>query len=466
MDIETMPTRDGKHLLIIDDEANMRHMLGSLLKHAGFIVDVAEDGAIGLDKVRRRRYRYVLCDIRMPKMDGMAFLRAARAHLADTTVIMMSAYGSMETAIEAMKLGAYDYISKPFKTDEVTLVLKKAEERESLKNENRRLRETIRSIEEEVSFGSMLGKSPAMGSVFRMAEKVARYDTTVLIGGASGTGKELMARGIHLASRRAEHPMVAVNCGGIPENLMESEMFGYKRGAFTGADRDKKGLFEAAHRGTIFLDEIGELPGALQVKLLRALQEREILPLGGSKPKTIDIRVIAATARDLETEVANGRFRQDLFYRLNVMPIRLPDLKDRMEDLPLLCRHFLQRLGLKLGKPLDGISPPAMSVLLSYAWPGNVRELKNVLERAAVLTESREIAPDHLPDGLAGPAETDSFSSLGATDSLKVARQALEREMIARVLKKTGGNRTHAAKRLEISHPSLLSKIKTYGLKP
>ena len=294
-----------KRLLVIDDEANMRHMLSTVLKKADYLVDTASDGSEGLQMIEGGQYDFVLCDIKMPKMNGMEFLKASRDRIGTSTVIMMSAYGSIDTAIEAMKLGAYDYISKPFKTDEVYLTLKKAEERESLKKENRILKERIEKIEGDYKFHNMVTRSKAMQSLFQMAGKAAQYKTTVLILGDSGTGKELFARGIHYSSDRAEKPLVPVNCGGIPENLLESELFGHKKGAFTGADHNKKGLFQEAEGGTIFLDEIGELPLALQVKLLRVLQENEIRPIGDSKSMKIDVRVVAATARDLEKEVEN-----------------------------------------------------------------------------------------------------------------------------------------------------------------
>ena len=325
-----------KRLLVIDDEANMRHMLATVLKKADYLVDTASDGSEGLQMLEQAIYDFVLCDIKMPKMNGMEFLKSSRQKIGASTVIMMSAYGSIDTAIEAMKLGAYDYISKPFKTDEVYLTLKKAEEREGLKRENRLLRKRIKNIEGDYKFHNMVTRSKAMQSLFQMADKVAQYKTTVLIMGDSGTGKELVARGIHYSSNRAAASLVPVNCGGIPENLLESELFGHKKGAFTGADRNKKGLFQEAEGGTIFLDEIGELPLSLQVKLLRVLQENEIRPIGDSKSMKIDVRVLAATAKDLEEEVRKGRFRQDLYYRLNVMTIKLPPLCERTEDIPLL----------------------------------------------------------------------------------------------------------------------------------
>ncbi|MGD1987610.1 MAG: sigma-54 dependent transcriptional regulator, partial [Desulfobacterales bacterium] len=306
------PQLPDKRLLIIDDEENMRHMLSKVLSKAGYTIDTASNGHEGMKMSASKVYDFILCDIKMPNMSGMDFLKAARDTIRSTTVIMMSAYGTIDTAIAAMKLGAYDYISKPFKSDEVYLTLKKAEERESLRHENRQLKAHIKKIESNYDFGNLVAKSEAMRKVFRVAAKAAQYKTTVLILGDSGTGKELIARAIHNKGDRSSMPLVPVNCGGIPETLLESELFGYKKGAFTGADKNKKGLFQEAHRGTIFLDEIGELPLALQVKLLRALQENEVRMIGDSKSTQIDVRVIAATARNLEEDVKKGAFREDL----------------------------------------------------------------------------------------------------------------------------------------------------------
>jgi two-component system response regulator AtoC len=453
-----------KRLLIIDDEENMRHMLSSMLKKSGYRVYTASNGSEALNMVDQTLYDFILCDLKMPGMSGMEFFEAARDKLWASTVIMMSAYGSIDTAVEAMKKGAYDFISKPFKLDEVLLALKKAEERESLKRENRWLKERIRKIQDDYHFGNMVAKSKGMEAVFRIAEKVAQYDTTVLICGASGTGKELIAQGIHFAGKRAKNPMVPVNCGGIPENLLESELFGYKRGAFTGADSDRKGLFEEADRGTIFLDEIGELPLSLQVKLLRVLQENEIRPVGDSKTKKIDVRVIAATSKNLEDETKNGTFREDLFFRLNVMPIQLPPLKDRPEDIPILSQHFINRFNISLEKNIKGITPAAMSILLKYHWPGNVRELGNVIERAVVLAEETILVPENFPLDLGEIQEREKVEDVFDGHSLKAAQKILEKRLIIKALEATNGNRTKAARILEISHPSLLSKIKTYNI--
>lgn len=455
---------EKKRLLIIDDEENMRHMLTVMLKNFGYAVQSAADGAQGLQLMSEFEFDFVLCDIKMPNMDGMTFLSEAGKREHETTIIMMSAYGSVETAIAAMKRGAYDYISKPFKADEVQMTLKKAEERERLKRENRLLRERISHIEENYRFRNMIGKSSTMKEVFKLVEKVAQYNTTVLISGESGTGKELIAKGIHLAGNRSEQNLVSVNCGGIPENLLESEFFGYKKGAFTGADRDKKGLFQEADKGTIFLDEIGELPLSLQVKLLRVLQESEIRPVGSTLSVQVDVRVIAATQKDLQDEVSKGRFREDLFYRLNVLSIHLPPLRDRLEDLPLLMDHFIGRFNEQLGKNIRSASPAAIAYLLAYHWPGNIRELENVIERAVVLSDEDQILPELLPPALTDRSEPAFDEEMSRIFSLKHAKKILEKKMIARALKETHGNRTRASKLLEISHPSLLSKMKTYEI--
>ncbi|MBW1864157.1 MAG: sigma-54-dependent Fis family transcriptional regulator [Deltaproteobacteria bacterium] len=453
-----------KRLLIIDDEENMRHMLMAMLKKFDYEVQAAADGQQGLLLMDESKFDFVLCDIKMPNMDGMTFLLEADKRKYDTTIIMMSAYGSVETAIAAMKNGAYDYISKPFKADEVQMTLKKAEEREGLKRENRLLRERISHIEENYCFRNMIGKSSTMKEVFKLVEKVAQYNTTVLISGESGTGKELIAKGIHLAGNRSEQNLVSVNCGGIPENLLESEFFGYKKGAFTGADRDKKGLFQEADKGTIFLDEIGELSLSLQVKLLRVLQESEIRPVGSTKSVPVDVRILAATQKNLEDEVSRGHFREDLFYRLNVLSIHLPPLRDRLEDVPLLMDHFIGRFNKRLGKNIRSASPAATAYLLAYHWPGNIRELENIIERAVVLSDEDQILPSLLPPALTDRPEPAYDEEMDRIYSLKHARKMLEKKMIVRALTETQGNRTRASKLLEISHPSLLSKMKTYEI--
>lgn len=451
-------------ILIVDDEENMRHMLGALLRGNGYRVDTAEDGSEALEMVGESNFDFILCDLKMPNMDGIRFLKNAGNRLKETTVIMMSAYGTIESAVEAMKLGAYDFISKPFQSDEVLLVLEKARERDDLKRENRWLKDRIHRIQENYRFGTMVAGSKAMDSVFQLSEKVAPYDTTVLITGESGTGKELLARGIHEKSTRSEGPMVPVNCGGIPENLLESELFGYKKGAFTGAVTDRKGLFVTAEKGTLFLDEIGELPLSLQVKLLRVLQENEIRPVGDSKTRIIDVRILAATAKNLKEEVEAGRFREDLFYRLNVVQVNIPPLRERPEDIALLCSYFIERYNIRLGKQIQGMLPATLNQLLKRRWAGNVRELENAIERAMVLSDDPVLAIENFVTPELLPVDSPSPGWLPEGYSLKAAQRVLEKRLIRRALESTGGNRTRASKLLEISHPSLLSKIKAYGI--
>ena len=451
-------------VLIIDDEENMRHMLGVLLKKAGFQVDSVGDGQEALQQVGDVTYDYILCDVKMPRLDGLEFLRRAGSSLGETTVIMMSAYGTIDTAVAAMRDGAYDFISKPFKPDEVLLTLEKAAAEKRLRRENRQLKDQVEQLEEYRSFGKLIADSKAMRSPMQLAAKVARYDSTVLITGESGTGKELVARGIHDKSPRAEKPFVGINCGSIPEALLESEFFGYVKGAFTGADRNKKGLFEEAGGGTLFLDEIGDLPVTMQVKLLRVLQEGEVMPVGAGKPKKIDVRVIAATGKDLEQEVKEQRFRGDLYYRLNVVHIELPPLRERPEDLSLLCDHFVGKINRKTGTKIKGISPAARQLLLKHSWPGNVRELENVMERAMILAEKDIILPENLPATLGGKGGNRRLDDIFGGFSLKKAQKIMEERLIGRALEATGGNKSKASELLEISYPSLLSKIKEYGL--
>jgi two-component system response regulator AtoC len=439
----------------------MRHMLQALLSKQGYTVDVAADGAEGLERLERSVYDFVLCDLRMPGMDGMAFLEQAQK-LHAVTIIMMSAYGTMDQAIETVKKGAYDYISKPFKLEEILLVLRKAEERERLRQENQQLKSHLQALDGQRSFGSMVGKSKPMQEVFQLAEKVAPYNTTVLITGESGTGKELVARGIHAAGKGDDAPFVAVNCGSIPEHLLESEFFGHVRGAFTGADKDKKGLFEEADQGTLFLDEIGELPLDLQVKLLRVLQEREVRRVGAVKSQRIDVRVLAATNRDLGELVRRNVFREDLFYRLNVLNVEIPPLRRHMEDLPFLCRYFLDTFAVRLGIEVQGIAPAAMDLFMRYQWPGNVRELKNVLERALILTDKNIILPEHLPEQFGAQSQCRRIDDLLGTYSLKEAKIIMEKRLISRAMEATGGNKSKAAQLLELSYPALLSKLKEY----
>ena len=439
-------------------------MLEMMLSKAGYTTESASDGIVALECMEKSDFHFILCDIKMPRMDGMTFLKNAREKYPNKTYIMMSAYGTIEIALESIKEGAYDYISKPFKTDEVLLTLKKAEERERLKQENLNLKDRIKKIEQKYSFSNIIARSEAMAYVFDLVGKVAAHKTTVLITGESGTGKELIARAIHSSGSRASGPMVTIDCGAIPENLLESELFGYKKGAFTDAVRDKPGRFEEADKGTIFLDEIGELPLSLQVKLLRVIQEQEITPLGGIGSKKIDVRVIAATAKELKKEVGAGRFRDDLYYRVNVMSIHLPPLRERRGDIPLLVGYFIDLFNKKLKKNIEGLSSRAMPILMEYPWPGNVRELENVMERAILLASDRWITPAVLPSHMTEAKERPPYFGTEDTLSIKKTSQWMQRNLIERALKQTGGNRTQAAKLLEISRPMLLAKIREFNL--
>ena len=446
-------------ILIIDDEPSLRHTLSLILHEEGHSVVTASDGQDGLTKIAGADPDLVLCDVRMPTMGGMDFLSRYQAGGGTALVVMMSAYGDADSAVAAMQRGAYDYVQKPFRADEVVLVVRKAVERE-------KLRVRVESLEKELTAirgdGDIVGRSQPIRTALELARKVARHRSTVLIAGESGTGKELVARLIHRASPRAAEPFVAVNCGAIPEALLESELFGHVKGAFTGADADKPGLFEEAHGGSLLLDEIGELPAALQVKLLRALQEGEVRRVGATTARTLDVRVIAASNRDLAAEVGAGRFRSDLYYRLNVVTIPLPALRDRSQDIPELALHFLHRYNTRLGLNVHGVSPAAMRLLVEYDWPGNVRELEHVIERALILATGSVIEIDDLPEQLKAPGAPERVS----TTDLSIRRQTdqLERRLIKNALERTRGNRTRAARLLELSHRALLYKIRDYGL--
>jgi len=451
-----------RKILVVDDEENFRHILSVILKKERYEVETASNGEEALQRISNSTFDQVLCDIRMPGMDGLDFLKEVRKTEADANVIMMSAYGTLDTAVEAMKLGAYDYISKPFKPDEIILTLKKAEERERLRKENEHLRKEVRR---EYSFDNIVSKNEKMQGIFDMIQKVAPYKSTILITGESGTGKEVVARALHYHSDRSQSLFMPVNCGAIPENLLESELFGHSKGAFTDAIRTKKGLFEEADGGTLFLDEIGELPPQLQVKLLRVLQDGEIRRVGEAKAIQIDVRIVAATVKDLVKEVNEGRFRDDLFYRLNVVPVHIPPLRDRKEDIPLLVTHFMKKHSQSLGKNIAGINPKALEVLINYKWYGNVRELENTIERAIVLADGENIELENLPHDIQNFQERIEVTTLSEEEySIKRASKALETTLIRRALKKTKGNHTHAARLLEISHRALLYKIKEFGI--
>ena len=449
-------------ILIIDDDAGLRKSLSLILGDAGYDVLQAEDGEVGLSTALEQHPDIILCDVRMPKLDGIQFLDAYREAEGTALVLVMTAYGGLDLAMEAMKKGAYDYVPKPFGADEVLLVVRKAQEREQLQREVGRLRQEVR---QDARFGEIVVGSPAMRRAMEVVQKVAPHSSSVLITGASGTGKELVARMLHRESSRSQKAFVPVNCGGVPEQLLESEFFGFVRGAFTGADRDKEGLFEAADGGTLFLDEVGELPASLQVKLLRALQEGEVRRLGATETQQVDVRVISATNRDLEGAVESDEFRKDLYYRLAVVPIHLPQLRNRQEEIPRLVEHLLKRQVHRLGLEVEGVEPDAMEVLLTYSWPGNIRELENVLERALVLTDGDKISLEDLPEAVRRPAPDGPALTVDGDDlSVKRHGARLEKHLIQLALDRTGGNKTQAAELLELSPRALRYKIQEYGV--
>ncbi len=449
-------------ILVIDDEPALRHSLSLILSGAGYEVSEASSGEEGLRRLEAGDPDLVLCDIRMPGMGGLEFLRKSRASGSKALVLMMTAYGSVETAIEAMKAGAYDYLPKPFGSDEVLLTIRKAEEREQLRREVGRLRDEVRS---DRKFRDIIARSPAMVRALELATRVAPHPSPVLVTGASGTGKELVARLIHRESDRASGPFVAVNCGAIPENLLESEFFGYVKGAFTGASRDRDGLFAAARGGTLFLDEVGDLPPALQVKFLRVLQEGEFRKVGGTETEGADVRVISATNRDLPSMIPTGRFREDLYYRLAVVSIHVPPLHQRVGEIPILVRHFVEEGAKRLGVSLERIDPEAMELLSGYPWPGNVRELENVVERALVLADGPVLTVDHLPESIRNPGSSRSAALLPDDDlSVKRHQAALEERLIRLALERTGGHRARACELLELSPRALRYKMEDYRI--
>jgi DNA-binding NtrC family response regulator len=448
-----------KKILVIDDEASMRHMLQLVLEKEGYQVSETANGGAALELLQAEAFDVVLCDIRMPGMDGRMFLQEAARLKLSPTIIMMSAYGTIDTAIECMKRGAYDYIAKPFKPDEVVLTLKKAEERFRLRQENLRLREELARSGVASGTGGIVYRSEAMTRLMTLVARVADSASSVLVTGETGTGKELVARALHAEGNRRGGPFVAVNCAAISSSLMESELFGHVKGAFTGADREKQGLFAAADGGTLFLDEIGELPLDLQPKLLRVLQEGEIRRVGETRPRKVDVRMLAATARDLRQEIEIGRFRDDLFYRLAVVEIHISPLRERPEDIPLLAEHFVRRIAGREGRPVPQIQAEALDVLQGYPWPGNIRELENFMEKTMIFCRGETIDMNSLPWEVRR-RNRNEMEGL----SLKQASMRLECEYIRKALSVTGDNRTQAAKLLEISLRGLIYKMKEYGI--
>jgi len=441
-------------ILIVDDEQEMRALLKDVLEGRGHQVAAAANGREALKCLAEEEYAVVLSDIRMKELPGIELLAEVKRTYPDTNVILMTAFGSMESAIEAMKQGAYDYLTKPVKTDELILVTEKALREASLRREVNSLR---REVHKEYSFHQILGKSKPMREVFDLIRRVADSPTNVLITGESGTGKELVAKAIHYNSERRDAPFVPVNCAAIPEALLESELFGHMRGAFTDAKADKRGLFEEAQKGTLFLDEISELPLMLQAKLLRAIQEREIRRVGATRSVPVDVRIIAATNLTLTEEVKAKRFREDLYYRLNVIEIRLPPLRERREDIPLLVETFLRRSAEASHKELRGMSESALALLVDYAWPGNVRELENVIERAVTLARGEKIVSEDLPPAIQGARGDRKVLDEAAERILPL--QDVEKEYILRILEKTGGNKYQAAQTLGIDRKTLYRKL-------
>lgn len=447
---------DKNRILIIEDDKRLREVLKKILTRKGFQVEISGDGAGGITETKKDFYDIALTDLKMPGMDGMEVLKAIKKISPQTYVIIMTAYGTIDSAVQAIRNGAFDYITKPFKTEEILIVIKKALEDRDLRKKIRYLTE---QVEQRYKFENIIGKSKAMQDVFQMILRVAKTDTTVLITGKTGTGKELVARAIHNSSGRKDKPFVVVNSSAIPETLLESELFGYLKGAFTGALRDKRGLFQEAHEGTLFLDEIGEVPPSVQVKLLRAIEDRNITPVGGTKGEKVDIRLIVATNHDLQKEVQKGAFRDDLYYRLRVMSIHLPELKERREDIPMLADHFLKKYSSSLKKELKIISKEALSLLLDYDWPGNVRELEHAIERAVLICDSEEIFPEHLPPEIQFPEERHIRKAGEEGKSL----EAVEKEYIKMILKKTDGHKNKTSAILGIDRRTLYRKLKKYG---
>ncbi len=447
-------------ILVVDNEHSVRLTLAMLLKGQGHQVLEAADGRTAIEKLREEPVSLVITDLKMPEVSGLDVLREVKALRPETEVILLTGHGTIESAVEAMRLGAFDYVTKPFESSELLHRVQNALNHHHLVNEVRLLRQQIR---EQRGFGRLVGRSPQVQRVIELISRVAGTDTTILIEGESGTGKELVARAIHAESPRADRPFVALNCGALPESLLESELFGHVRGAFTGATATKKGLFEEADRGTLFLDEIGDTSPAIQIKLLRVLQEREIRRVGSNTPIKIDVRILAATHRSLEELVKEGCFREDLLYRLNVVTIPVPPLRERREDIPLLAAHFLAASAKRLGKPVPTLSQEAISLLLEYAWPGNVRQLENAIERAVLLAAKDTIFPGDFPPSL---LRTTPLGEPGVPPARLSRLDEVEKQHILSILDELGWNQVRAAEVLGIGRNTLWRKLKEYGIHP
>ncbi|HEY2151837.1 MAG TPA: sigma-54 dependent transcriptional regulator [Vicinamibacterales bacterium] len=454
-------------ILVVDDERSMRELLAIVLRREGYEVLLAENGRAAIALLEREPVDLLISDIKMPDLSGVDVLRAAKKIDRDILGIMITAFASTDTAVEAMRLGACDYISKPFDVDLLKMKVREKIENRQLKQENLLLKRTLGLSHQ---FANIIGRSEGMLAVFKMVETVARTNSTILLTGESGTGKGLVAQAVHFNSLRREKPMVALNCGAMPEALLESELFGHMRGAYTSADSNKKGLLEVAEKGTIFLDEIGEMSAVMQVKLLRVLQERRFRRVGGLEELTADIRVIAATNQDLTRLIAEGRFREDLFYRINVIPISLPPLRERREDIPLLADHFLAKYAEQMDKAVTGISHDALDLLVQYDWPGNIRELENVLERAVALEGTPTVLTDSLPGNIRGDRARGTVQppADGLPDAgfdLEAHVKEIERGYIAEALKRAGGVQVKAAELLGMSFRSFRYYVKKYNLR-
>ena len=453
--------QEKSKILVVDDEPGMRTFLEIILRKEGYSVETAADGMKALDNINNNVFDLAILDILMPVMNGIEVLKRIIEKSPETTVIIITAFASHETAIEAMKLGAYDYITKPFKIDEIKLVIKKALDKKGLERENLRLRKELQT---KYGFANIIGRSIGISKVFELIKRVSELKVNVLITGESGTGKELVARAVHYSGSRHRGPFIAVNCGAIPEPLLESELFGYRRGAFTGASRNKKGLFEEADGGTIFLDEIVDLPIHLQVKLLRVIEEKTIRPLGSTEPIPVDIRIIAATNKLLEEEIANEKFREDLFYRLNVIKIDLPPLRDRRDDIPPLAIHFVEKYSREMGKDIHGISPKALETLESYHYPGNVRELENIIARCVALETSNVIRQQTLPELMVNMGSLNIENGIAGNFGLDHLLETFEKRTIEKALTEAQGNKVEAAKLLGITFRSLRYRLAKHGL--
>ncbi len=447
-------------ILVVDDEEIVRESLGGWLEKDGYEVECAPDGAAAVARLRARPWSILVCDLKMPGMDGLAVLEQARQLQPDLAVVIMTAYATVDTAVAAMKLGAYDYLMKPFDPEELSLMMQKIVAQQALVRENAVLRQ---ALEQKYGFRDLYSKSPAMQAVFELARSAARSNSTILILGESGTGKEVLVRAVHAESPRASGPFVDVSCAALTESLLESELFGHERGSFTGATGRRKGKFEVAHGGTLFLDEVGDIGPKLQLDLLRVLEERRFHRIGGNEAIEVDVRIIAATNKDLKKAVAAGTFREDLFYRLDVIPITLPPLRERKEDIPLLVDRFLERLGVELKRPLEGVSAAALEALLAQPWRGNVRELKNVLERGAVVARGPVIQLEDL--GLPPPGAAPAAAGPGAHPGALPSLDEVEKKHIAAVLASTGGNVSASARVLGIDRVTLYNKMRKYSLR-